>query len=133
LTVELVRQTLPSEFWATRERWNLNPGAGAALRVSERRSVPLWARVPCEIHRKVRNWLPCYRLISILPVAVRIRRIHYVSQCKARRCTGRATVGAEKVKDAGRLISQIELCRRHCDLVVERELEISDRRREEID
>jgi len=41
---------------------------------------------------------------------------------------------AEKVDNAGRHFPQIELCPRHCDVVIERErsrgLEISDRRDE---
>ena len=66
------------------------------------------------------------------PTEVRIHRCKYVSQCKARGCSTRATLIAEKVDGAGRHVRQIELCARHCDIVIERErkrgLEISDRR-----
>lgn len=68
------------------------------------------------------------------PTAVRINRCGYVSRCKARPCLARATVVAEKVDGAGRHVRQIELCERHCDIVIERErkrgLEICDRRDE---
>jgi len=66
------------------------------------------------------------------PTTVRIHRCGYIAQCKARGCSRRATLVAEKVDGAGRHVRQIELCQRHCDVVVERELarglEISDRR-----
>ena len=66
------------------------------------------------------------------PKTVRIHRCGYVSRCKARGCLARATLVAEKVDVAGRHVRQIELCLRHCDVVIERErkrgLEISDRR-----
>jgi hypothetical protein len=56
------------------------------------------------------------------PTEVRIHRCGYVSKCKARDCLKRATVIAEKVDTAGRHCRQIELCARHCDIVIEREL-----------
>jgi len=66
------------------------------------------------------------------PTAVRINRIGYVSQCKARRCLTRATVVAVKVDGAGRHFRQIELCAGYCEIVIARErargLKISDRR-----
>jgi len=66
------------------------------------------------------------------PVAARIHRIRYVSRCKVSRCTERATTVAEKVDAAGRHVRQIELCARHCEVVIERErargLAIADRR-----
>ena len=66
------------------------------------------------------------------PVAVRIYRCGYVAKCKARSCLRQATIIAEKVDSAGRHAAQVELCARHCDIVIERErsrsLEISDRR-----
>jgi len=44
----------------------------------------------------------------------------------------RATTVAEKVDGAGRHVRQIELCARHCEVVIKRErargFEISDRR-----
>ncbi len=68
------------------------------------------------------------------PTEVRIHRCGYVSPCKARGCPKRATLIAEKVDAAGRHVRQIELCARHCDVVIERErsrgLEICDRRDE---
>jgi len=68
------------------------------------------------------------------PTTVRIHRCKYVSQCKARNCSKRATLIAEKVDTAGRHVRQIELCERHCDIAIERErargLEICDRRNE---
>jgi hypothetical protein len=68
------------------------------------------------------------------PTEVRIHRCKYVSQCKARSCLKRATLVAEKVDTAGRHVRQIELCLRHCELVIDRErargLEICDRRAE---
>jgi hypothetical protein len=68
------------------------------------------------------------------PAAVRIFRCGYVSRCKARNCLARATTVAEKVDCAGRYVRQIELCARHCEIVIARErargLEISDRRAE---
>jgi hypothetical protein len=66
------------------------------------------------------------------PTTVRIHRCKYVSPCKARSCLKRATLIAEKVDTAGRHVRQIELCQRHCQIVIERErargLEIHDRR-----
>ena len=66
------------------------------------------------------------------PLAVRIHRIRYVSRCKVRRCTARATTVAEKVDGAGRHVPQVELCDHRCEVVIERErkrgLEISNRR-----
>ncbi len=68
------------------------------------------------------------------PTTVRIHRCGYVSRCKKVRCHERATLIAEKVDGAGRHVRQIELCTRHCQIVVERErsrgLEICDRRDE---
>jgi len=68
------------------------------------------------------------------PRELRIHRCGYVSQCKARGCPQRATLIAEKVDSAGRHVRQIELCARHCQIVIERErargLEIRDRRDE---
>lgn len=68
------------------------------------------------------------------PTEVRIHRCKYVSECKARACLKRATLIAEKVDGAGRHVRQIELCERHCGIVIERErkrgLEICDRRDE---
>ncbi len=68
------------------------------------------------------------------PTEVRIHPCRYVSNCKARGCQERATLIAEKVDGAGRHVRQIELCQRHCGIVIERErkrgLEISDRRNE---
>ena len=65
------------------------------------------------------------------PTTVRIHRCGYVSKCKARGCLKRATLIAQKVDGASRHVRQIELCSRHCEIVVERErkrgLEISDR------
>jgi hypothetical protein len=65
---------------------------------------------------------------------VHIHRCGYVSQCKARGCLKRATLIAEKVDGAGLHVRQIEMCSRHCEIVIERErargLEISDRRNE---
>lgn len=66
------------------------------------------------------------------PKTFRIDRCGYVSRCKARGCMKRATLVAEKVDAAGRHCRQIELCVRHCEIVIELErargLEISDRR-----
>jgi hypothetical protein len=66
------------------------------------------------------------------PKTLRIHRCGYVSKCKKVRCLERATLIAEKVDGAGRHVRQIELCLRHCEIVIERErargLEISDRR-----
>ncbi len=49
-------------------------------------------------------------------------------------CLACATTVAEKVDSAGRHVRQIELCARHCEIVIVRErargLEISDRRDE---
>jgi len=68
------------------------------------------------------------------PKTLRIHRCGYVSKCKKIRCRERATLIAEKVDGAGRHVRQIELCARHCDIVIARErargLEISDRRNE---
>jgi hypothetical protein len=68
------------------------------------------------------------------PKEVRIHRCGYVSRCKKPRCSERATLIAEKVDGAGRHVRRIELCTRHCNIVIERErargLEISDRRNE---
>ncbi len=50
-----------------------------------------------------------------------IDRCGYVSKCKARGCVARATLIAQKVDAAGRHIRQIELCQRHCQIVIERE------------
>jgi len=65
------------------------------------------------------------------PKTLRIHRCGYVSKCKKPRCRERATLVAEKVDGAGRHIRRIELCTRHCDIVIERErargLEICDR------
>ena len=55
------------------------------------------------------------------PTAVRIHRCGYVSRCTARGCLKRATLIAEKVDGAGRHVRQIELCLRHCQIVIERE------------
>jgi hypothetical protein len=54
------------------------------------------------------------------PTEVRIHRCGYVSQCKARSCLKRATLIAEKVDAAGRHVREIELCERHCQIVIER-------------
>ena len=54
------------------------------------------------------------------PTEVRIHRCGYVSQCKARSCLKRATLIAEKVDGAGRHVREIELCERHCQIVIER-------------
>ena len=66
------------------------------------------------------------------PVAVRIYRCGYVSQCRARGCPKRAALIAEKIDAAGRYVRQIELCTRHAEVVVARErargFEIQDRR-----
>jgi hypothetical protein len=66
------------------------------------------------------------------PVAVRIHRCGYISCCQKPICQARVTTVAEKVDAAGRHVRQIELCTRHCDIVIERERsrgsEISDRR-----
>jgi ribonuclease HI len=71
------------------------------------------------------------------PTEVRIHPCRKVSNCKARGCSTRATLIAEKLDGAGRHLSQIELCLRHCDIVIERErargLEISDRRATPVD
>jgi hypothetical protein len=52
----------------------------------------------------------------------------------SRRCLNCASLIAEKVVGAGRHDRQIELCERHCEIVIERErargLEICDRRDE---
>jgi hypothetical protein len=68
------------------------------------------------------------------PTAVRIHRCGYVSPCRARGCLKRATLIAEKVDVAGRHVRQIELCTRHCQIVIAHErvhgLEICDRRSE---
>ena len=66
------------------------------------------------------------------PTTVRIHRCGYGSRCKKSRCQERAAFIAEKVDGAGRHVRQIELCLRHCEIVIARErargLEISDRR-----
>ena len=66
------------------------------------------------------------------PTTVRIHCCKYVSKCKARGYLVRATLIAEKTDAAGRHVREIELCPRHCQIVIERErargLEISDRR-----
>jgi|ERR1035437_384235 uncharacterized Fe-S radical SAM superfamily protein PflX len=66
------------------------------------------------------------------PRTLRIHRCRYVSKCRKSGCRERATLIAEKVDSAGRHVRQIELCTRHCNVVIERErargLEISDRR-----
>jgi hypothetical protein len=68
------------------------------------------------------------------PKTLRIHRCGYVSKCKKPRCPERAILIAEKVDGAGRHVRQIELCARHCHIVIERErkrgLEVSDRRDE---
>lgn len=68
------------------------------------------------------------------PTEVRIHRCGYVSKCKVRKWQERATLIAEKVDGAGRHVRQIELCPRHCEIVIDRErsrgFEISDRRNE---
>jgi hypothetical protein len=65
------------------------------------------------------------------PRTLRIHRSGYVSKCKKLRCRERATLIAEKVDGAGHHVRQIELCTRHCHIVIERErtrgMEISDR------
>ena len=67
------------------------------------------------------------------PKTLRIHRCGYVSKCKKRNCRERAPLIAEKVDGAGRHVRQIELCTRHCEIVIERErargLEICDRRK----
>src|ERR1035441_677954 len=52
------------------------------------------------------------------PTAVRTHRCGYISRCKKPRCQERATLIAEKVDGAGRHVRQIELCTRHCDVVI---------------
>jgi hypothetical protein len=52
------------------------------------------------------------------PTTLRIHRCKYVSQCKARSCLKRATLIAEKMDGAGRHVRQIELCERHCEIVI---------------
>jgi UDP-N-acetylenolpyruvoylglucosamine reductase len=47
--------------------------------------------------------------------------VPYVSRCKRPRCQARATLIAEKVDGAGRHVRQIELCTRHCNVVINRE------------
>jgi hypothetical protein len=68
------------------------------------------------------------------PTTVRIHRCRYVFKCQARGCLARATLVTQKTDAAGRHIRQIELCERHCQIVIERErargLEVSDRRNE---
>ncbi len=68
------------------------------------------------------------------PTTVRNHRCGYVSKCKKPRCREGATLIAEKMDAAGRHVRQIELCSRHCQIVIERErsrgLEICDRRGE---
>jgi|SRR5271155_4486808 len=75
---------------------------------------------------------PCFSRTSIptRPPFV-IHPCGYISHCRARGCPKRGTLIAEKVDVAGRHIRQIELCARHCEVVIERErargLEICDR------
>jgi hypothetical protein len=68
------------------------------------------------------------------PRTLRIHRCGYVSKCKKPQCRERATLIAEKVDSADRHVRQIELCTRHCNIVIERErsrgLEVCDRRGE---
>ena len=68
------------------------------------------------------------------PTTLRIHRCKYISRCKARSRPEHAILIAQKVDGAGRHVRQIELCARHCDIVIKRErsrgLEISDRRDE---
>jgi hypothetical protein len=47
--------------------------------------------------------------------------MRYISRCKKSRCHERATLIADKVDGAGRHVRQIELCLRHCQIVIERE------------
>jgi hypothetical protein len=54
------------------------------------------------------------------PTEVRIHRCGYLSRCKKPRCQERATLIAEKVDGAGRHVRQLELCERHCEIVIER-------------
>jgi len=54
------------------------------------------------------------------PTAVRIHRCGYISPCRARSLPGARTLIAEKVDAAGRHVRQIELCARHCQIVIER-------------
>jgi uncharacterized Fe-S radical SAM superfamily protein PflX len=69
-----------------------------------------------------------------VPTTLRIHRCGYRSPCRKPRCQAQAKLIAEKVDGAGRHVRQIELCERHCEIVIERErkrgLEISDRRDE---
>ena len=66
------------------------------------------------------------------PKTLRIHRCGYVSKCKRRGGTERATLIAEKIDGAGRHVGQIELCTLHGNAVISRQrdrgLEISDRR-----
>jgi hypothetical protein len=66
------------------------------------------------------------------PRGVQIHRCGYASKCKARGCQKRATLIAKKMDGAGRYVRQIELCSKHCEVVIAREkvrgLEICDRR-----
>jgi hypothetical protein len=68
------------------------------------------------------------------PTTLRIHRCGYFVKCRKPNCRERATLIAEKVDGAGRHDRQIELCERHCEIVIERErnrgLEICDRRDE---
>jgi hypothetical protein len=70
------------------------------------------------------------------PTALHIHRskYKYISKCKKPHCPQRVTLIAEKLDGAGRHVRQIELCARHCEIVIERErargFEISDRRGE---
>lgn len=50
---------------------------------------------------------------------VRIHRRGYVSKSKKHGCLEPATLITEKVDGAGRHIRQIELCPRHCEVVIE--------------
>ena len=56
--------------------------------------------------------------------AHRMVRIHcclYISQCKALGCLKRAILIAEKTDAACRHVRKIELCPRHCQIVIELE------------
>ena len=68
------------------------------------------------------------------PTEVSIHRCRYISKCKKPNYRERATLIAQKVDGMGRHVRQVELCARHCQIVIERErkrgLEISDRRDE---
>ena len=70
------------------------------------------------------------------PKILQIHRCKDVSRCKKRGCLSPAKLIAEKVDGAGRHVRQIELCTRHCDVVIESArgcgLEISDRRNDHL-